>query len=119
MEDLVFIKRKVGRLYDDVSLSITGNKRITIYFRNDVDKLITNSKTDYIIVALLKDRIYFKRSNAAEGYKLSKSTNTGKILRVQISGYVAPTLLKFVENNTGEYPLKYDPDRELHYILCE
>lgn len=119
MEDLVFIKRKVGRFFDDISLSVTSDRSITIYFRNGVDKLITNGKTDYIIVALLKDRIYFKKSNITEGYKLSKSSNTGKSLRVQISGNIAPSLLKFAENNTGEYPLKYDPDRELHYILCE
>ena len=120
MEDLVFIKRKVGRFSDDVSLSVTSdNTRISIYFRNGVDKLITNGKTDYIIVALLKNRIYFKRSDIVEGYKLSESSKSGNNLRIQISGKVAPTLLKFVENNTGEYPLKYDPDRELHYILCE
>lgn len=123
MEELSFIKRKVGMIQGDVALRVykakdRKNSSVSIAFHNDTETFVTGSKSEYIVVAVLKDRMYFKVSNASEGYKLSCSKDhVGK--RIQISSNVCPALMRFVENNEGEYPLKFDPDRGLHYILCD
>lgn len=123
MEELSFIKRKVGMIQGDVVLRVykskdRKNSSVSIAFYNDTETFVTGGKSEYIVVAILKDRIYFKVSNASEGYKISVSKgHVGK--RIQISANVCPALARFVEVNEGEYPLKFDPDRGLHYILCE
>ena len=122
MEELNFVKRKVGMISSDVALRIYKSKSkadaVCISFYNEVETFVTAGKSDYIVVAVLKDRLYFKVSNANEGYKLSTSKeHLSK--RIQISSRVCPSLARFVEINEGEYPLKFDPDRGLHYILCD
>ena len=127
MEELSFIKRKVGMVTNDVSLRIYKTKgqrdkseriSVAITFYNETENFVTGNKSEYMVVAILKDRMYFKVSNAAEGYKVSGSKDhAGK--RIQISANVCPALVRFVEVNEGEYPLKFDPDRGLHYILCD
>ena len=122
MEELSFIKRKVGMAINDVSLRLYKTKgqrvSVAITFYNDTESFVTGNKSEYMVVAILKDRMYFKVSNAAEGYKISGSKDhVGK--RIQMSANVCPALARFVEVNEGEYPLKFDPDRGLHYILCD
>lgn len=122
MEDLVFIKRKVGGLSNDISITVNGKdkkKSVSLYFRNGVENLITNGRTDYVVVAVLGNRLYFKKADPSEGYKICYQNRSDKSKRVQISGNVAPHLLRFAEHSEGEYPLSYDNERNLHYIEAE
>lgn len=124
MEELVFIKKKVGRAETDVSINVTHSEKsgnsISIIFRNGVDKFITLGKSDYLVVALLGERVYFKYSDERDGWKVSNNKgNKSGNKYVGIRENVAPAFYKFCETHTGDYALKYDDDRNLHYIDCE
>jgi len=126
LEELRFIKK--NRLVGDggdVALSVIGNsnrgtRAVNITFRNNVSDFITGGKSDYIIVAVSRNRLYFKVSTKYEGYKLSISSkdlergSTSK--RVAIQCNVSKALSEFVEKNMGDYTLKFDNNRGLHYI---
>lgn len=124
MEELVFITKKKNRAETDVSLNVTHsqdgkNNTVSIVFRHGVEKLITMGKSEYVVVAQLGERVYFKYANEAEGYKLSDRKNKAHNYYTSISENVAPSFYKFIEKHTGDYALKFDTDRNLHYVDCE
>lgn len=124
MEELIFIKKKVGRSETDVSVNTTHSKsrgnNVSIIFRNNVHRFITMGKSEFVVLALIGERIYFKYSDERDGWKLSKNGSNGTEHRyVSLSENVAPAFYKFCETHTGDYALKYDDDRNLHYIDCE
>lgn len=124
MEELIFITKKAHRAETDVSINTTyskdrKNNSVSIIFRHDVETLITMKKSEYIIVALLGERIYFRYATQDEGYKLSDRGGKKHNRYTSITESSSPAFFSFVEKHTGDYPLKYDKDRNLHYIECD
>lgn len=125
MEELRFIKKNKGMGDDDVALAIVGsdikgNRAVNITFRNNVSDFIVGGKSDYIVVAVSRNRLYFRTSTKEEGYKLSISSKdlergvTSKRVAIQCS--VSKALTNLAEKNIGDYTLKFDSNRGLHYI---
>lgn len=127
MEELRFIKKNKLVGDGDVAISVVGNsnrgtRAVNITFRNNVSDFITGGKSDYIVVAVSRNRLYFRVSTKEEGYKLSISSkdsergSTSK--RVAIQCGVSKALSEFAEKNIGDHTLKFDQNRGLHYIEC-
>lgn len=127
MDELTFIKKKSSRGRKDIVLNTTmahsskNERRVSITFRNNTERLITLEKEAYIIVAILGRRLYFKRSTIVEGFKISSNKrNSSHNKYVYISENNSEELFKFVDAHKGDYNLKYDDDdRNLHYIEIE
>lgn len=96
----------------DVSVSIVKNggdrRRLNFSFKNDIDQLFGG---DYVVFALMKNRIYFKASNSIEGYKLSKAKNRAYVAAT-LNGSQVDEYKKFI----GDFDLKFDVFYELYYI---
>lgn len=125
MEELRFIKKNKLVGDGDVALSVVGDsnkgtRAVNITFRNNVSDFITGGKSDYIVVAVSRNRLYFRTSTKEEGYKLSFSSKdlergvTSKRTAIQCS--VSKALSEFAEKNIGDHTLKFDHNRGLHYI---
>lgn len=124
MEELEFITKKVSRAETDVSLNVTHsadgkNDTVSIIFRHGVEKLITMGKTEFIVVAQLNERVYFKYASQSEGYKLGCRNNKKQTKYTSISEAASPAFYKFIEKHTGDYALRFDAERNLHYVECE
>ena len=101
-------------LKEDVSItyvSRTDKKDVcNITFRNLVNKKIT--KTQYIEVAIVGNRMYFRETNEKLGFKISKKQDG-------INGYCSirdRRALEFAKYNSGEFNILYDKENELFYI---
>lgn len=127
MEELRFIKKNKLVGDGDVALSVVGDsnkgtRAVNITFRNNVSDFITGGKSEYIVVAVSRNRLYFRVSTKEEGYKLSISSKdlergvTSKRTAIQCS--VSKALSEFAEKNIGDHTLKFDANRGLHYIEC-
>lgn len=106
----------------DVSIRISGKgkakdpakraetKVLTIIFRNGLYKQFDS---EYIMFAVLKNRLYFKGTTAGMGYKITQK-NT--------SGYMSATLQKeeIAEFEAfafqRDFSLKYDDFMEMYYV---
>ena len=99
-----------------------NERRISITFRNGIEKLITLDKEAYAIVAVLGKRVYFKKASSIEGFKISSNKgnkNKAGNKYMYISENNSKELYNFVADHIGNYDLKYDNDRNLHYVNCE
>lgn len=94
------------------------NVNIAIVFRNHSRHAVT--ETQYVLMAVVKNRIFFKTGEQNNGLLIGKvSTNCEKsgdngYLRTRYPEYVEQ-LLPFI----GSYDLKYDKFYELYYIEKE
>ena len=93
--------------------------QISITFRNHSRHAVT--ETEYVLLAAVKNRIFFKTGKQNNGFLIGKvSTNGDKAsgdngyLRTSYAEYVEQ-LLPFI----GSYDLKYDKFYELYYIEKE
>lgn len=94
----------------DVSVTVWKGNNISVTFRNDTYSKITTN--DYLVVAIVKNRVYFKGANANQGYKTSKQA---KNPRVQFHGKTAKALQPFV----GQHDLFLDTNFDLYFIEKE
>ena len=100
--------------------SSKNERRVSITFRNNTERLITLEKEAYAIVAILGRRLYFKRSTIVEGFKIAgNKSNSSHNKYMYISENNSEELFKFVDAHKGDYNLRYDDDRNLHYIEIE
>lgn len=109
-----FITKRKNTAYTDVSISVVGKKRITvnITIRNDVEDKI--SRTGYMSVAIVKDRLYFREDDESLGFKLSKSSKSS--VNTQIYN---DSLIEWAKTHEGDYRLEYDKVEKLYYVNAE
>lgn len=89
------------------------NVSIAITFRNHSRHAVT--ETEYVLMAAVKNRIFFKTGKQDNGLLIGKvSTSNNGYLRTRYPEYVEQ-LLPFI----GSYDLKYDKFYELYYIEKE
>jgi len=112
--DLNFVTRKGRnqRTGDNVDVSLTlidkGNY-MALSIARDVCKLIGSG--DHITVARIGDRLYIKKTDAVNGFKLQDKNHSARMY-VQI-----PTkTLKIKLDWVGHYRLWWNSERELFYI---
>lgn len=96
--------KKTGKDYD----------RVSVTFRNNMEKSICK-KNHYIIFGIVKNRIYFKESDACNGYRL---ISKGLTMNVSITITKEEKAL-YEPFSNQEFPLKYDDFQELYYIEKE
>lgn len=114
MEELNFIVKGKSYSKADVSISLVGKtkKQVSITFRNNADKKITNS--GYITMAVLGERMYFKEANDVLGYYLSDSGKSNKFVCIRNK-----SVEDFAATHSGDYWLQYDKDRRLYFVDTE
>lgn len=92
--------------------------RISFTFRNGARRAI--SENDYVLLAVIKNRIFFKTGSMNDGFLISSaSTNSGI---VKDNGYMRVTekeCIEMLKPFIGSYDLKYDQFYELYYIERE
>ena len=88
-----------------------GAKCISIIFR---DKIYSVFETEYLAIAPLKNRIYFKSVSTRDGYKVTEKGTSGYLKAVVYADEI-PVYKAFI----GNYALKYDKFYELYYIERE
>lgn len=100
----------------DVSISITSfgkNKRgatkygTVIMFRNKCFRSILKD-SDYMIFAVDRKRIYFKKSDSVNGFKVYYTNKEKNNCRIK---YVEP-----LDRFCGDYTLRYDSKENLYFI---
>lgn len=106
---MYWIEKKNGKSEADVSL-VVGKDGVNLTFRNGGAQIL--SKTDYVVVAIDKDKLYFKEANSAAGYKLTKKTK-GNTKYCKISN---KSLMEWCRSRNGGYRLHLDTARKLYYI---
>ena len=96
------------------------NPHITMTFRNGVRHLVAD--TEYSLVAVVKNRIFFKESDAEHGLLVRQQKTQSKDAKSYDNGYLrisnkdaVEAILPFV----GSYDLKWDKFYELYYIEKE
>ena len=105
-----------GHRFDDVSILLghtTKEKRCMCFtFRNGVSNLF--SDTDYAVIAIFKNRVYFKGANQRDGLKLCTNKETKQDTRYFRIGSERDVehLIPFI----GDYELKHDSFYDLYYI---
>lgn len=104
-------QKNCTRSKEDVSISLTGKKKLStsIILRNNADRKLT--KSGYVVVAIDKDRLYFKESHQNEGYKLSTKAMTTSTFAIN-----SEELNDFALTHSGDFPLLYDKENKLYYI---
>lgn len=103
----------------DISINVSnggkqmtkGTKKLSIIIR---DNLWKQFKSDYIVFAIMKNRIYFRASDRFEGYKIAVK-NTSAYIGCVITGDEIADYESFV----GNYHLRFDDYYELYYIDIE
>lgn len=102
-------KTNNSHLQDDISINLTKDNRLSFSFRNACQERI--SSTGFISVCYHKNRIFFKESNARDGFKLTGGgSKKNKYIQINI---VDTTEKAFI----GDYKeLKYDDFLELYYV---
>lgn len=108
--------KKNPKANNDISIRHTisenGESHYTgITLRHECWKLITD--TPYVEVAIFKNRVFFKESDAIRGLTLCSNKNTSETTRyIRFYNGHAPKFIAF----EGDYELKYDEFYELYYI---
>ena len=113
--DLKFITKKKCTSNADVSISLVGKKELatSIILRNNADRSI--SKTDYLVVAISGEKLYFKEAIAELGYKMScHSSKMTKAVSIKDD-----ELNDFALTHSGDYKLQFDREKNLFYIDTE
>ena len=85
--------------------------KVAFTFRNKSRYAV--SKTNHVMIAVVKNRVFFKTSDENNGFLIGSQSNTKEhgYLRISHTDYVS-RLLPFI----GDYELKYDKFYELYYI---
>lgn len=84
-------------------------ERISFRFRNGVFKKITS--TDYMVFAVVNNRIYFKESDKIKGFKLTGFGKESDSCSIQATGNY-PVL-------EGNYLVEYDKKEHLYFVDLE
>lgn len=109
-------KNRTGKNDFDVSVKITNSKDernrnyVQFAFRNNCFRAIT--ETEFVVVAIEGNRLYFKGETKELGFKLTKSTKeTNRFTRI-----LDEDLTKWCKDRQGEYPLLFDKEHHLFFI---
>lgn len=102
-------KEEPSDVYVRIGNRATGKKYLSIAFHNNISNVF---KSDFIVIAVLKDRVFFKPVKDTQGYKIcQKSTNH------YISMSLSDKQVKdFEQFNKGSFSMKFDEYYELYYI---
>lgn len=102
----------ISIVYTSLADKMNGVKpKVAFTFRNKSRHVV--SETDYVMIAVVKNRVFFKGSTANEGFLIGHQANT------QDNGYLRISQADFVSRLSpfiGDYELKYDKFYELYYI---
>ena len=93
-------------------------KKIAFTFRHHSRHAV--STTDYVMIAVVKNRIFFKTGNADNGFLIGSGNS--KAENSKDNGYLRISQEEFVsrlESFVGSYELQYDKFYELFYIEKE
>ena len=102
----------ISIVYTTMADKMNGVKpKVAFTFRNKSRHAV--SETDYVMIAVVKNRVFFKTSDQNNGFLIGNQSNTKQhgYLRITQAEYVS-RLAPFV----GDYELKYDKFYELYYI---
>ena len=104
---------------DDVTISTTKDGKISIIFRNEVEKKIT--RTGYIAIGIdtEHDRIYFRESVAHEGYLISRHSHSKARKVSGRTRLVNRALTEALKGYKTDYKLNLDYQRQMAYIELE
>lgn len=105
---------------EDISINyyLNGKKsnanRVEIVFRNNCFMKIT--KTNFITIAPVGERLYFKEEAAQTGFKLNNRSRKQNSNTRQIGLSGQYKTIEWAETHTGDYPLLFDTDNGLWYV---
>lgn len=108
---------KATKHKSDADVSITlghrsnGKEIVSIIVRNEMFNLL--STTEYVLVAVLKNRIFFKEADQAEGILMYANANTKASRYMK---FERPEMVEMFKPFLGDYSLRYDEFYELYYI---
>ncbi len=106
-KDRKYANRKSG----DIKISAVGKRTIYITVNHKLEHLIA-SEDGYTQVGICENKMYFKKSTEAKGYKCSQQKNPN-YARIAIA---SSELFDFATKYANGYRLLFDSDLDLYYI---
>lgn len=117
MQELEFFGKTRGKITDstaDVVVKVfcqDAKKNITatrFTFTERAFKKLT--QTGYVMAAVLSNRVYFKEASGQDGFKITQTKETGRVVFPQ------KILHEMFTTEAQNFDLRYDKQRDLYYI---
>ena len=116
MTELLFVeKRGSYRGTKDVSVSIGKDGNVNMTFRNETYIAIAPN-TGHCVYAVADDKIYFKEADERKGFKFTGAGTANDGRYISFSKTKHNELTKWVEENEGDYDLKWDTKLNMWFI---